>query len=148
MAHTRPGKRRDGPPGLPGGSICPFESSLGVAWQTVYQKFSHSTTLTPPIVLTLVPPAACRRPRPETGHGCDGLGELCARHQPRKATADRKRHSAAPKPINAAQKLAFSFSRTCNHFCNLRSPMQTCICPFRLAFSFADGKSFAKRVAR
>ena len=50
MAHTRPGKRRDGPPGLPGGSICPFESSLGVAWQTVYQKFSHSTTLTPPIV--------------------------------------------------------------------------------------------------
>ena len=46
MAHTRPGKRRGGPPGLPGGSICPFESSLGVAWQTVYQKFSHSTTLT------------------------------------------------------------------------------------------------------
>ena len=46
MAHTRPGKRRDGPPGLPDGSICPFESSLGIAWQTVYQKFSHSNTLT------------------------------------------------------------------------------------------------------
>ena len=58
MAHTRPGKRRDGPLGLPGGSICPFESSLGVAWQTVYQKFSRSTTLTPPIVSD--PRAPCR----------------------------------------------------------------------------------------
>ena len=46
MAHTRPGKRRDGPPGLPGGSICPFESSLGVAWRTAYHSFRHSTTLT------------------------------------------------------------------------------------------------------
>ena len=64
MAHTRPGKRRGGPPGLPGGSICPFESSLGVAWQTVYQKFSHSTTLTPPIVSDPRAPtldAPCRR---------------------------------------------------------------------------------------
>ena len=66
MAHTRPGKRRDGPPGLPGGGICPFESSLGVAWQTVYQKFSHSTTLTPPIVSD---------PRPEAhdNHWFDGV---------------------------------------------------------------------------
>ena len=37
------------PLGLPGGSICPFESSLGVTWRTVYHRFRYSTTLTPPM---------------------------------------------------------------------------------------------------